>query len=49
MDAANEQAMQHQPAQVIVHGRNGSIRTEYIHADGNDPPASPADALPPRV
>ncbi|WP_431969168.1 DUF2188 domain-containing protein [Actinacidiphila sp. bgisy160] len=45
IDAAREQAKQHQPAQVVVHGRprNGGIRTEYTY--GNDPRRPPAHYL----
>lgn len=33
--AAREKAREHQPAQVVVHGRDGRIRTEYTY--GSDP------------
>ncbi|WP_125623070.1 DUF2188 domain-containing protein [Streptomyces sp. WAC 00631] len=39
IDAAREKAKQHQPAQVVVHGRDGRIRTEYTY--GNDPRRTP--------
>ncbi|MGW7356252.1 ATP-dependent DNA ligase [Streptomyces sp. NPDC054802] len=35
IDAARHQAEDHKPAQVVVHGRDGRIRTEYTY--GNDP------------
>lgn len=31
--AARQQAKQHKPAQVVVHGRDGRIRTEYTYGD----------------
>ncbi|MFJ6797347.1 DUF2188 domain-containing protein [Streptomyces sp. NPDC091268] len=31
MDAARRQAEEHQPAQVVVHGRDGRVRTEYTY------------------
>ncbi|MFF8842060.1 DUF2188 domain-containing protein [Streptomyces sp. NPDC015127] len=34
VDAARRQALQHQPAQVVVHGRDGRVRTEYTFGDG---------------
>lgn len=39
IDAAREKAKEHQPAQVIVHGRDGRIRTEYTY--GSDPRRTP--------
>lgn len=39
IDAAREKAKEHQPAQVIIHGRDGRIRTEYTY--GNDPRRTP--------
>ncbi|MEU1889567.1 DUF2188 domain-containing protein [Streptomyces pristinaespiralis] len=39
IDAARRQAEDHKPAQVVVHGRNGSIRTEYTY--GGDPRGIP--------
>lgn len=38
--AARQQAKQHEPSQVVVHGRDGRIRTEYAY--GDDPGTSPA-------
>ncbi|MEZ3183145.1 DUF2188 domain-containing protein [Streptomyces pimonensis] len=31
--AARQQAKQHKPAQVVVHGTDGRIRTEYTYGD----------------
>ncbi|WP_316959707.1 DUF2188 domain-containing protein [Streptomyces sp. TRM68367] len=39
ISAARSQAKGHEPAQVIVHGRDGRIRTEYTY--GNDPRRTP--------
>ena len=39
ISAARTQARKHEPAQVIVHGRDGRIRTEYTY--GNDPRRTP--------
>ncbi|WP_284581605.1 DUF2188 domain-containing protein [Streptomyces sp. 2P-4] len=33
IDAARRQAEDHKPAQVVVHGRDGRIRTEYTYGD----------------
>lgn len=35
IQSARRQAEEHQPAQVVVHGRDGRVRTEYTY--GNDP------------
>ncbi|MGW0777744.1 DUF2188 domain-containing protein [Streptomyces sp. NPDC002835] len=31
--SARRQAKEHKPAQVVVHGRDGRIRTEYTYGD----------------
>ncbi|MGW0779068.1 DUF2188 domain-containing protein [Streptomyces sp. NPDC002835] len=33
INSARQQAKQHKPAQVVVHGRDGRIRTEYTYGD----------------
>ncbi|MGW5425113.1 DUF2188 domain-containing protein [Streptomyces sp. NPDC003943] len=39
--ADRRQAMEHQPSQVVVHGRDGKIRMDHTYQDA--PTASPAD------
>ncbi|MFV0138121.1 DUF2188 domain-containing protein [Streptomyces sp. HMX87] len=39
ISAAREKAKEREPAQVVVHGRDGRIRTEYTY--GNDPRRTP--------
>ncbi|MEW2633001.1 DUF2188 domain-containing protein [Streptomyces sp. NPDC048389] len=33
IDSARRQAKEHKPAQVVVHGRDGRIRTEFTYGD----------------
>lgn len=40
VDAARRHAREHQPAQVVVHARDGHIRSAYTYGDA---PAAPPD------